>query len=226
MSGWKLVRAAVVIGAGLGLASIATMGWPVHAAFLQQMSGGLGTQSSWVFNSSLFVAAHSVLLDNRWGFDPVTVMRIVATGRLAIVALFAWLWWRLRTLDRSSAGRRHMEFLIALWLGLAISTIVWEHYLALLFPLVAFAAASWERLGRSARAVLLTLLATTVWQNVTFTSLLDSRVDIRGLGLLLTLAALKSAALIAATLLLWRSFAELAHASVARQWNAPGVVTA
>lgn len=218
LSGWRMIRATALLGGGLAGVSVLLMGWPVHATFLQRMSQGLGTQRSWVFNSSLYVAADSVLLDNRWGLDPAIVSGCVLLGRLAIVGLFGWLWWRLRSVDSNPAGRRHMAFILALWFGLAISTIVWEHYLELLLPLIAFALAEWQRLERADRAIALALLAASLWQNVTFTSFVNARIDPASLGVVLVLAALKSATLLLATVFLWRAFGVLTAASSARSW--------
>lgn len=218
LAGWPLLRALAVCGTAAAAASVAVAGWPLHTVFLTVMREGLQASYSWEYNSALYVAADALTSNTPQAVDQSLLNQLVTGSRLLVLGLFAWLAWRLRSAELASRARRHLEFLLATALCLAISRTVWEHYLALLFPLIAYVTASARHLSRGAITLAAGIVVLAVFQNVTFTVFLRSLLgEIPPAGLVL-LSLVKSAPLALSVLFLWRYQRELVESHRAPAW--------
>jgi hypothetical protein len=215
-------RTAAVLAAS-GVLSLALLGWPVHLAFLDLMRHGSQLTYAWYYNSSLFI-----LPDNlRTGLGPRATMGVYP----AVLAALAWALRALavataaapvvrsRVAHLSAAARRHIAIQMAFVLFLLLSLTVWEHYLSLLFPLLAYLIAVRRDLRRGAIALVAAIVVLAVGQNLILVNWLRAHVAFDSLTMLLTIALLKSGPLTLTVVLLWRYGRDLVATHRSPAWT-------
>lgn len=189
----------VVAFLAAALASVVLLGWPAHEAFLALMRRSSQVTYAWYFNSSVFI-----LFDN-WrlaagpesdasGLVPI-VTALQALVRLGAVMLIGSLLWSARRAGWSPAAWRHLQFQMAVLLFLFVSLTVWEHYLALLFPFLAYLVAAREALGRAVLRLVVVIAALSLLQNLILIDWLRAHVAFTTWPRLMGIAILKSAPL-------------------------------
>ena len=172
---------------------------------------------SWLYSSSLYVAAESLKERATTPVSPFVNAAVVVV-KLSMIVLFGWLAWRSRHRALLPAARRHFDFLLALTFCLALSQTVWEHYLALLFPLIAYVIASYRQFSRGAIVLIAIILTLSITQNVTFTALLRP-VEITSPVALVVVGLFKSAPLLLSVIFLVRYSEELFTGYQAESWR-------
>lgn len=203
----------------VGLVSILLLGWEVHAQFLQTMLQGMKNAYPWLYNSSLYVTAENLKLlaeppvDARWLGIPVAMVK------LAMVALFGWLYWQSRKQDWPTAARRHFDFLMAVTFCLMISQTVWEHYLEVLFLLLAYLAAVHRQLSFGAQILLAAIFVVSLGQNIVLTNALGARFGFTSIPALVVVGLLKSSPLWLTLILLLRHRQEFFQSYLSPQWQ-------
>lgn len=204
---WRFAAWTAVHAAGAALLSLATAPWDLHRQFLSRLLTAAGEVYPWFWNSSLHVPL--VELEARWPAltgspAPPALFTAASLGLQAAVAVTvaALLVQGLRR-PWPERARRHFQVLVALAFFLLVSRTVWEHYLALLFPLLSFLVARERRLGGAARSILVAVFVFCLGQNVLFTDLLRQHLQPLPAVATLALALLKSAPLYLTWALLW-----------------------
>lgn len=218
LGGWPTIVASTVLGAGLALTSIAVMGWPIHLKFLDVMRTGLGASYPWQYNSSLYVIADN-LEDAAAGASLQMIDAVVIGLKLIVLVLFGWLAWRSRDERLQPVARRHVGFLLALTFFLCITQTVWEHYLAVLFPLLVYVVASARHFSRGATMVIVSVFALCLVQNITFTRLLSDRLGELTPVALVVLGLIKSAPLFLTVVFLIRYREEFLKSHLTETWR-------
>ncbi len=219
IGGRKFLQELAFILTLIGLGSVMLLGWDVHVQFLQTMLQGMKNSYEWLYNSSLYVPAENLKLlakppvDARWLGIPVVLLK------LTMLALFGWLYWQSRKQDWPTAARRHFDFLMAVTFCLMISQTVWEHYLAVLFLLLAYLAAVHRQLSLSAQVLLATIFLMSLGQNIVLTNALGARFGFSSVPALLIVGLLKSSPLWLTLLILVRHRQEFFQTFFAPQWH-------
>ena len=136
VSGLSFLGASVAILAAVGLASLAWLGWPIHATFLELVLNNVQTTFPWSSNSSLYI-----LIDNlRIALGPTAdtgvprVILVLLTNALrgTVLATVVYLGVKSRSQPWPASAHRHWDFLLAVLFFLLWSMTLWEHYLAML----------------------------------------------------------------------------------------------
>ncbi|MGQ0542225.1 MAG: glycosyltransferase family 87 protein [Blastocatellia bacterium] len=195
ISGWRFIRELLVIFTVIGLFSIFLLGWNVHAEFLQTMMQGLTNAYSWQYNSSLYVTAENLRLLAAEPVNPQIIGILTAAVKLAVVFLFGWLFWKSRNEKWPTAARRQFDFLMSVTFCLMISQTVWEHYLIVFFPLLAYIAANYRSFSTGARVVLAVVFGMSLGQNIVFINMLEARISLNTIPELVFIGLLKSSPL-------------------------------
>lgn len=220
--------ATAVLGT-VGLASLAWLGWPIHMAFLSRVLGDAQATFPWYSNSSLYI-----VIDNlRTALGPRTEsgaykllfgglgigMKIVALGTVIVLTR------RSRRLSLERA-RRHFDFLMAITFFLLWSATLWEHYLAVLFPLLAYVVAAYDHFSRRALVLIALIFVLSIGQNLIVTLFLRDHFRFESLWASLGIALYKSGPLLLTTIFLWRHHAELYRSYAHPAWGRPLSLTA
>lgn len=207
VSGRRYLVNLVAVGAVVGLASIALLGWPIHREFLEILRRGSDKPSPWPFNSSLYIIADafrpiadSIPIRRTGGWFP-DLMRILL--KLLVVASVVMVMVQSYRHSFSEIRRRLFNFLMAISFTLLISQVVWEHYLAVLFVPLIFLVASWPRLDRAARRHLAAIFALCILQNLILVSYFRGHVPIHSNLALLGVSLLKAGPLVAFLAFIW-----------------------
>lgn len=219
VSGWRFVREIAVIFAVIGLFSIFLLGWNVHAEFLQTMMQGLTNAYTWQYNSSLYVTAENLKL---LAVEPVNLRLIgvlVAAVKLSVVFLFVWLFWKSRNEKWPTAARRHFNFLMSVTFCLMISQTVWEHYLIVFFPLLAYLAANHRSFSIGARVLLAIVFVMSLGQNIVLVNLLETQISLDTILELVFIGLLKSSPLWLMLFFLWNYRQEFFQSFLSPQWT-------
>ena len=117
------------------------------------------------------------------------------------------------------AARRHFDFLTAVVFCLLVSQTVWEHYLAMLFPLLAYTAASRHYFGRGALALTGAIFMLAAWQNLILINFLSASFNFNTLPELALIGLCKSAPLWLTAIFLWRHHREIFDSYAAPAWS-------
>ena len=196
LSGWRFRLAAGATLAGLGLLSLATASWATHLEFLGKMREGLGRFFPWVWNSalSLPVAEARAWWHDQGASPPPDALCTAATLaiRAVVIAAVALTVLDARRRELPVTARRHLHHLLAILFFLLFSRTVWEHYLALLFVVLAHWVAIADRLTPAARAMVVAIFVACLGQNVTFTTLFEPHLTLDSLRATLAVAVAKS----------------------------------
>jgi len=210
-AGRRFLAGAAAIGAGTGALSVALFGWELHFELLAKLSFGFALPKGWHYNSSLFVpidearaalAARGAPAAERAGWAVPLVMAAVAVT-------FALLVRRSRRRGWSGAARGHFALLLSLPFFLLVSRTVWEHYLMLLLPLLAFLLAREARLPAVGRALLAAIVLLSIGQNMVVVELVRAHLPSASPAAQLAAALAKALPLALTWALLWRCREEL-----------------
>jgi hypothetical protein len=207
VSGWPFFAALVASAVILGGASIAVLGWSIHAEFLRIAIEGSQIARPWQFNSSMYVPIENLRLLAFGEPGDATVARallILLWGlRLSIVALFVVIVRTSRRAEWRPPARRHFEFLMAVSFWLLVSFTIWEHYLGLLFIMLTCVAGARHRLPTGMVRLAAAIVVASLGQNLVLMEAIWTRVDIRSLVPLVAIGLAKSAPLLLTAVLIW-----------------------
>lgn len=195
VSGWRFVRSMAFVSMAFGAVSILLLGWDIHIEFLRVMLLGMKIDYDWLYNSSLYVAVENLIL---LAVPPVNVRWLVILEmllKMAVALIFGWLYWKSRQQHLSKLAQRHFDFLMAVAFCLMFSQTVWEHYLTVLFLLLAYAVAVVWRLSRSAKLLLVAIFAVSLFQNIVLVKVVDSIFVVNSAPELIAVGLLKSSPL-------------------------------
>lgn len=213
VSGWPFFWRGVTAGIATAVVSIALLGLPVHLDFVRLMLASGRLTYPWFYNSSLFI-----LIDNvRMGLDAsggsghgtVLIAWLETALQAGALALIAALLVGVRRQSWPAAAQRHFLVILALLLFVLASRTVWEHYLALLFPLAVYVVAARRHFSAAATRLIWTIAALLVFQNLIFTNWLRPHIDPAALLPLVGVALYKSGPLLLTVALLLRHRREL-----------------
>ncbi|MBS1788229.1 MAG: DUF2029 domain-containing protein [Acidobacteria bacterium] len=219
VSGWKFLRSVAFVSLLAGLVSVLLLGVDIHAEFLQVMLQGMKNAYPWMYNSSLFVTAENLRL---LASPPVSIRVLVVPVmllKLALVLLFGWLYWLSRRERWSSPAQRHFDFLMATTFCLMFSQTVWEHYLAVLFMLLAYVVAAVRQLSSMTLVLLAAIFGTSLFQNIVLTNAVQARFHFDSIPALIVVGMLKSSLLWLTLVFLVRHRAELFQSYLMPQWE-------
>lgn len=223
-SGPRFLRWCVGIGGAMAVASMVIMGAPLHEEFLRRMGEGLSARKPWFFNSSLYV-----VLDNVWPFvvgsAPAsdiarTVLTGIIKGLILLGAVHLILEGRRRELPE--AAQRHLRFLLAVTVCLAVSDVVWEHYLAALFLPLAYVVASRRYFRRPAIAMIAAIFVLAIGQSLIVVNVLRYSIEWDSWARLLGIGLMKSGPLLLFLTLLWTYRAALLRSYTSAAWRGGG----
>jgi hypothetical protein len=216
--GWRLTATLAVTG----LLSLALVGWPAHAAFLDLMGKTTGLTWPWYFNSSIYVLpetlrqyagpaallwVHLALSMSIWALKGTVVV-----GTLGLVLLSRGRPW-------TAAAHRHFHFLLSVVFFLLWSPTVWEHYLALLFLPLTYVLAAGAHFSRQARGIVAAILITSIAQNLILINWVRDRMVFDSLPELIAAAMVKSVPLLLTMVLLARHRGEWFESYAAPAWK-------
>jgi hypothetical protein len=224
VSGPRFLWRSIVVFSVAGVVSVAGLGWPVHASFLALMRASSQRTYAWYFNSSLFV-----LIDNlRAGLgdraDSGALRTLLAAMpfvlRFAMVGLVGLLTLQSRSAGWVPAARRHFDVQMAVVLFLLTSLTIWEHYLALLFPLLICLLATRLSTDRAMTRLIVAIVAVSFAQNLVLVDLVRQRVAVDSLARLMMVALVKTGPLLLLVVLLTRYRRQLFDSHAAPGWQA------
>jgi hypothetical protein len=205
LAGPRFAAYAALELAALALVSLAALGWPIHAQFLAKLASGAGEIRPWTYNSSLFVSLGHLRAAAESAAMPLVPQALgagAAALQLLVAGLVARLAWLARREAWSEPARRHFAFLLAILFCLSISRTVWEHYLALLLPMLAYGLAVHRLLSPAARRLLAAIFALSLGQNLVLLLFVRDQLAPGSAAAQAALGVLKSAPL-ALALWLW-----------------------
>jgi hypothetical protein len=218
VSGPAFFFRALVSGALIGLLSVAALGWPIHASFIDLMRASGQVTYEWYYNSSLFILLENgrQALGEAGQSEGVARAVNVATAAIQAGALLGLLALAVAGRQRLTLrpARRHFEFLLAICLFLLASRTLWEHYLELLFIPLIFVVSRRDRFSPGAIRIVGAIFLLCVFQNYILISFLRNAVAFDSAPALVAIALFKSGPLILTAIFLWRHWRELidAHA--------------
>jgi hypothetical protein len=223
------INAAVWLAAA-GVVSVLTMGWPVHAAFLSLMTGGVRDTFPWQFNSSLYVLIEHLRLAlgtrGDTGFLRMLLMALPSGLKLVLLATFAYLFLQSRRQRWPEAAQRHFHVLLAILFFILWSRTLWDHYLALLFVPLIYVVATRPYFSRGAMALIAGIFLLSIGQNLVLTEILHARLRLESPGALIAIALFKTGPLVLTLTLLWRHGHGLLRSHTAPAWEHDPVAAA
>lgn len=182
-------------GAWLGVVSLAVFGWPIHEVFVTKMLANSGRIAKWAYNSSPWIVHHFLFeaiaqRGGDLGNAPAIAGIVLRIAGIASLGLVAWRSWRM---GWAAPARAHFVWIAALLFTTILAQTVWEHYLMILFPLVAHWIASEGSGGPALRRLITTLVLACLLQNIIVTQWLDANFDFDSLLTLAGILVAKSA---------------------------------
>jgi hypothetical protein len=173
---WPLLIRLTACLATEGAASWIVFGGPRHLEWAQMV---LQESRRWAvpwWNNSALLGG----IANWWiyagipSFDsvtsPVAFAEIQFVLRGMLVVLFFWMMRRARRLEWTPEGRRQYHVLLAILFPLFVSTVVWPHYLAIVFIPVLVFAAHYSSLPWLGRLLLASVFLSAIRTNLTVTA--------------------------------------------------------
>lgn len=231
LAGLRYLRYTVVLFAGLGVASLAVLGWPIHQEFLELMVKGVNKSVPWMYNSGLGTTVESLKLltaPDSWPRTHVRLLDAINAGaRLAAALTCAWILYRGRERAWSGNARRHFYFLVALSVWALLGHIIYEAYLSFLFLPLIYALAARRHFSVTARRLVAAIFALALFQNIVWVHLLVYLVDVTTTLEVLAISLFKSAPLI--LYFTWLAYAhdDLLNSYDTDAWRSPpGLVPA
>jgi hypothetical protein len=220
ISGARFRISALLFGAAVAAVSVLLLGWQIHIEFVKKILSEAKIFSDPSNNSSPFSFLEPWFIDEVGKRLPTNLSDAARTTgnilRLATaLALLAGLWAALR-LRLPVAARRHAAFHASLLVSLILSPVVWSHYLAMLFPLLAIFIAHHHLLPKGAKFVLALAVFLSFLQNRLISRKIDAWVDFDNF-INLTLASLFMSLpilLVLMTMLIW-------HRAIGQQLISP-----
>jgi hypothetical protein len=140
-------------------------------------------------------------------------------AKLLSATLCVYLLVKSRTSGLSARANRHFGVLTAIAFCLLVSQTVWEHYLAVLFPMLAYIAASYRHFSRSALALAGAIFLMAAWQNLILINFLRANLAFDTSWELLLIGLCKSAPLWLTAVFLWRYRREFIGTYTAPAWR-------
>ncbi|HRJ90040.1 MAG TPA: glycosyltransferase family 87 protein [Pyrinomonadaceae bacterium] len=192
VSGWKFLREILLIFTVIGLFSFFLLGWNVHYEFLKVMMLGSVKAFSWQYNSSLYVMVENLRFLPVDQVNPEIIGALLLLVKLSVVVLFGLLFWTSRTEHWTTASRSRFNFLMSITFCLMISQTVWEHYLIILFPLLAYIVANHTSFSLGARILVAIAIVMSFGQNIVFVNFLEAQVSFDTIPELVLIGLLKS----------------------------------
>jgi hypothetical protein len=178
-AGARFRVAVLALGAVLGLVSLAALGWPIHEEYLRVLAAESSNLYRPHWNSGAIGWVDWLVAPPETGSHETrsAAMGVLITAlRLGFLAGFAWLALDARRAGLSGAARRALDFQLGLLCALAVMPVVWAHYLALVFPLIAYGIAVRGALPPLARATLAAVVLASVGQHLALIRWLDARI--------------------------------------------------
>ena len=208
-----------------GLVSLLLLGWPIHMTFLDRVLKDSQATFEWYSNSSLYVLINNL----RDSLGPAatagayTVLFTALGLGMKILALgtVIYLTMKSRRLVASAQARRHFDFLMAIAFFLLWSSTLWEHYLAVLFPLLVYVVAASRYFSRRALVLVALIFLLSIGQNLILTLFLRDHFQFDSVVAGLGIALYKTGPLLLTVILLWRHNAELFASYSSREWDRP-----
>lgn len=221
-SGWRFLKYVLVILGAVGGISVLLLGWGIHEEFLRVMMRATQTSYPWFYNSSIYVVAENLnLLGEGAGQNAALKLSIVMV-KLASLVLCIYLLVKSRASKLSKAASRHFDFLTAIVFCLLVSQTVWEHYLAVLFPMFAYIAAAHRHFSRPALALAGVTFLTAAWQNLILINFVSATFHFDTAIELVLIGLCKSAPLWLTAIFLWRYHKEFLGSYAAPAWRVDG----
>jgi hypothetical protein len=169
-AGWTILTLVVV-----GAISLGTMGWEIHEVFLRKMVDGVALTKGWRYSSSLFILIQAAREGGLARVVPTAVFDLVALAiKLGVVVTIATIFWRARSWPFTSSARHHFGFVMSLAFFILISQTLWDHYLAVLFPLLISLVVFWPKLGAELRVLIASIFVACLGQSQIVIALLAS----------------------------------------------------
>ena len=223
VSGLSFLGASVGILAVVGLASLAWLGWPIHATFPELMLNNVQTTFPWPSNSSLYI-----LIDNlRLALGPtadtgvprviLVVLRYALRG--TVLATVVYLGVTSRAQLWPAEARRHWDFLLAILLFLLWSVTLWEHYLAMLFLPLIYVVAAHQHFSRRALGLVAAIFLLSLGQNLIFINFLREQFAFSSAPALVGIALFKSGPLLLTLVFLWGHAGEIFNSYTTPMWT-------
>lgn len=204
VSPWKFLKNLLVCSVSAALISILSLGWEIHAAFLDQLRLGMNDVYPWWYNSSIYVplenlkelsrafyARHSVMLKT----IEIAIKVFVISAVAITFVRSGWKRWK-------PEASLHFRFMLSLLFFLFLSQTVWEHYLSALFIPLMYLVASRNRLERPTKLIIVLIFLFCAAQNIIFILYLRSIFEFDSVSELLAIGWFKSAPLYLTLLLL------------------------
>lgn len=210
VSGLAFLRAVAVVLVVTGSISLAWLGWPVHVDFLELVLKSGQLTYAWYYNSSLFIAIENIRTGlglQADAYRPLFSGLTIAMQAFVLVTV-VYLARKAHQAGWKRAALRHFDVIMATLFFLVWSRTVWEHYLSVLFLLLAYLVAVRQRFSRAALSLVAAIFALSVFQNLIFTSWLRAHVAFDTLPALLGIALVKSGPLLLTLVFLWRHWRE------------------
>ena len=222
VSGVQFLSSSALVFSLAGLVSLVLMGWSIHRDFLTLMLKGAPVAFPWFYNSSLYVT----FVNLRVAAGPgtlstpleVTLTAMLMLTKLLVVATFFYLVIRSRGQKWLPGARRHFNFLLAVSFFMLISQTVWEHYLSVLFVLLAYVVATSAHFSRRAMVLVGAIFVLSMGQNLIFINLLRYNFSFDSPLALLFIGLFKSGPLLLTLIFLWRHHEELFQSYATQRW--------
>ena len=222
VAGLSFLRASVSILAAIGLASVAWLGWPIHAIFLELVLNNLQTTFPWPSNSSLYILIDNLRLalgptaDN--GVPRVLLVLLTYALRGTVLATVVYLGVKSRSQPWPTGAKRHWDFLLAVLFFLLWSVTLWEHYLSMLFLPLVYVVAAHQHFSRRALGLVAAIFVLSLGQNLIFTNFLRGQFAFSSAPALVGIALFRSGPLLLTLVFLWRHARELFGSYTATAW--------
>jgi hypothetical protein len=189
------------------------MGWKVHVEFLEVLRAGAQATFPWFYNSSVYVPIENLRSLGGPGALPGwldgALAVLVAGVKLFIVLTFVFILMKSGLERWSDEAKRHFRFLMAVCFCLLITQTVWEHYLSVLFLLLAYVFAAQRHFSRSAMILVGAVFVLALGQNIIFIDFLRFHYSFDSWAELLFIGLFKSGPLILAWVFLCRYYQEI-----------------
>lgn len=187
---------ALIAAAVVAALSLAIFGWPLHREFLAVAAAeGASMQVPWMNSSPVSWLGPLFLTPADYaagGSFPAGVALAMNTLRLVIVlGLVAVLVGHLRR-PLHDRARRHVVFATGLFLVIALSPVVWAHYLSILFIPVAVLIAGRAELPAAARGLLWLAVLAGVAQSMILVRQMELRLGTDSGAVVLAAGMMKS----------------------------------
>jgi hypothetical protein len=217
-SGWRFLKYTAAILGAVGLASILLLGWGIHVEFLRTMARASQTSYPWFYNSSIYVIAENMKLLGESAGQSLLIKLSTVIVKVTSLALCVYLLAKSRATKLPKAAVRHFDFLTAIVFCLLVSQTVWEHYLAALFPMLTYVAASRRHFSRGALGLIAAIFLLAAWQNLIVINFISANFHFSTAPQLVLIGVCKSAPLWLTAIFMWRHHEDVFNSYAAPAW--------